>query len=41
MQEQSEEALSHLRSFYEIEKEKLEQRISEEREKGGRRIQLF
>jgi hypothetical protein len=41
MQEKSEEALSQLRSFYEIEKEKLEQRINEERDKGCRRLQLY
>ena len=41
MQERSEEALTQLRNFYEIEKEKLEQRIMEERDKNSRRIQNF
>lgn len=38
MQERSEESLAHLRNFYEIEKEKLEQRITEERDKNTRRL---
>jgi hypothetical protein len=38
MQERSEEALVQLRTFYETEKEKLELRIQEEREKGTRRM---
>lgn len=33
MQEQSEREISELRNFYEIEKEKLENRLNEEREK--------
>jgi hypothetical protein len=38
MQERSEESLAQLRNFYEIEKEKLEQRIMEERDKNTRRM---
>ncbi len=38
MQEKSEEALAQLRNFYEIEKEKLEQRILEEKEKNSRKL---
>ena len=38
MQEKSEEALAQLRNFYEIEKEKLEQRIAEEKDKNSRKL---
>ena len=38
MQEKSEEALAQLRNFYEIEKEKLEQRILEEKDKNSRKL---
>jgi hypothetical protein len=38
IQERSEESLAQLRNFYEIEKEKLEQRIQEERDKNTRRM---
>ena len=41
MQEKSEEALAQLRNFYEMEKEKLELRINEEKEKGNRRMHNF
>jgi len=41
MQERSEESLAQLRNFYEIEKEKLEQRIMEERDKNTRRLQNY
>lgn len=38
LQERSEEALAQLRNFYEVEKEKLEGRINEEKERGSRRM---
>ena len=41
MQERSEEALAQLKNFYEIEKENLEQRIAEERDRSTRRINHF
>lgn len=41
MQERSEEALAQLKNFYEIEKETLEQRIGEERDKNTRRLQHY
>lgn len=41
MQDKSEESLAQLRNFYEIEKEKLEQRIAEERDKGTRRMHHY
>ena len=41
MQVKCEEALTQLRNFYEIEKEKLEARLQEEREKGSRRMHHY
>ena len=41
MQDKSEEALAQLKNFYEIEKETLEQRIAEERDKNTRRMAHF
>lgn len=41
MQDKSEEALAQLKNFYEIEKETLEQRIAEERDKNTRRLAQF
>ena len=38
IQERSEEALAQLKNFYEIEKEKLEARITEERDRAQRRM---
>jgi hypothetical protein len=33
--------MTQLRNFYEIEKEKMEQRLAEEREKGTRRMHQY
>ena len=41
LQEKSEQALAQLKNFYEIEKENLEQRVGEERDRSTRRINQF
>jgi hypothetical protein len=38
MHRQSEDQLSQLKSFYEAEKQRLEQRYADEKERGGRRL---
>lgn len=41
MQAKSEESLAHLKNFYEQEKDRLERRITEEKEKATKRYNLM